>query len=678
MSEQAIERRAQAPGASGKKAGGASGRRPKQAAATSAKGRGGAAKAAVTKKPAAPKTAEPKKSAAPKTAEPKKATAPKTAEPKKSATPKTAEPKKSTTPKAAEPKKSTAPKTAESRKANAPQSKGAGKLAKATSRASTAGKDTRKPAGGAKKQAAAGTPSGRKAAKPAARRAKAAKVQANPVAEAANQKNTSERRREKPDDLFLERRAASPSPEAGDGTPPEKGRVLFGALNACLAIAIAVVAALGLRLQGQYADFQRMREVVDQQTFYEGTTVEGVDVSKMTLSNAMDYWRDRVEARNAGRTVTLDDGTAITAGELGYTSDYESVLTTAWSLGRSGTLEERYRMAANRSQNPAAYVIHRTDYSEALVDQFVQMQALKIDRDPQDATVASFNVDTYEFAFNPSQVGRHLDGDALKRDLLAALAAGGGDVTLAVTELQPAITTDLIGEMYGLIDYAITNASSSSRSRLNNIQVAMSLINGAKLAPGETFSFNERVGQRTADRGFKMATAYSGGEVTEQVGGGICQVSTTLFNAAVKADMKIDERHNHSLTVHYVDKGKDATVDWGHQDLKFTNTSPDDIYICCYLTDDKRVRFGIFGRLLPGGEKITLEAVTTEAIKYKTEYLPDPSLPSGQTKVSQNGRDGYKAEAYKVRWDAQGNELSRELLCTSVYKSKDEVILYGT
>ena len=121
-----------------------------------------------------------------------------------------------------------------------------------------------------------------------------------------------------------------------------------------------------------------------------------------------------------------------------------------------------------------------------------------------------------------------------------------------------------------------------------------------------------------------------------------------------------------------------AAVDWGNKDLKFTNTSPDDIYICCYLTDDKRVRFGIFGRLLPDGEKITLEAVTTEAIKYQTEYQPTTALPSGQTKVYQNGRDGYKAEAYKVRWDALGNELSRELLCTSVYKSKNEIVLYGT
>ena len=540
----------------------------------------------------------------------------------------------------------------------------------ACSKASIGGKQT--PSG---RKASTGTTTGRRTGK-SARRGRAAKASSNPVGEAANRRNAQREKRKSGDDLFLERGAA-PETVRSDGTPPGRHTALFGALNACLAIAIAMLAALGLRVHSQYGEFLAMRDVVDKQTFYEGTTVEGVDVSKMTLSNALDYWRDRVEARNAACTVRLDDGTSVTAGELGYSSDYASVLTTAWSHGRSGTLEERYAMASSRMQNPAAYAIHRTRYSDALVDQFVQMQALKIDREPVDASVADFNVETFEFTFNPSSTGRQLDADALKRDVISTLEAGGGDVTLSVEEQPPKISTEQIGEMYGLIDYAITNANSSSKARLNNITLAMSMINGTKLAPGETFSFNGTVGQRTSGRGFRLATAYSGGEVTEQVGGGICQVSTTLFNAAVKADMQIDERHNHSLTVHYVDKGKDATVDWGNQDLKFTNTSADDVYICCYLTDDKRVRFGIFGRLLPNGEKITLDAVTVKVNKYETEYRPDPSLPHGKLAISQDGRDGYKAEAYKVRWDAAGNELSRELLCTSIYKTKNEIVLYG-
>ena len=161
------------------------------------------------------------------------------------------------------------------------------------------------------------------------------------------------------------------------------------------------------------------------------------------------------------------------------------------------------------------------------------------------------------------------------------------------------------------------------------------------------------------------------------MGGGICQVSTTLFNAAVKADMEIVERHSHSLTVSYVDRGKDAAVNWDSQDLKFTNNSPDDVYICCFLSPDKRIRFGMFGRMLANGETITLDGVTTETIKYDTKYEASPFLMPGETKVLSGGKNGYRAETYKIRWDAAGNQISRELLCKSSYKSRDEVIQYG-
>lgn len=475
--------------------------------------------------------------------------------------------------------------------------------------------------------------------------------------------------------LFLESRKQT---RKGSGRKPTRNwGLLFGVLNVCLMTGIAVLLAMAVRQQAAYADFTQMRYVVDQQTFYDGTTIDGVDVSHMTLANAMDYWGERVESRYANRTVVLDNGQTITAGQLGYSSDYASVLSAAWSAGRSGTLEERYHMASNRSQNPVAYSITRSDYDEETLDQFVQMIAQQTDRPIREAGVESFDTNNYEFVFTEAESGRKLDEDALKRSIVSAIASGGGNVALDIQTLKPTLSTTEVVAQYGLIDYAITNASSSSKARLNNIKLAMSFINGFCLAPGETFSFNQTVGERTTERGFLKATAYSGGDVTEQVGGGICQVSTTLFNAAVKADMEILERHNHSLTVGYVDKGKDATVNWGNQDLKFRNNSSDNIYICCYLTDDKRVRFGMFGKLLPNGEKITLDAVTTEAIKFETQYIKTPLLLPGQTYVLQKGRTGYKAEAYKVRWDAQGNELSRELLCRSTYQAKEEIVQYG-
>ena len=449
------------------------------------------------------------------------------------------------------------------------------------------------------------------------------------------------------------------------------------AANLLLSAGIAVFAVLFGMLVWRHNSFAEMKRVVEAQTFYDGTVVEGVDVSDMTLNDAMAYWQANIEPQYADRVVTLAGEGQVTAAEMGYRSDYEAVLYNAWSAGRRGSLEQRYHAAVSRQYSPMRYDVNRQLYSEKAVDRYVQTVAVRADVPAVDAAIESFDVDTYAFVLTDSQPGRQLDADGLKRDIIRALEAGGGDVPVNIETVEPQVTREDVNAEYGMIAYAVTNASTSSRNRIKNIQNAVSIINGTRVADGETFSFNETVGERTTDRGFRRATAYSGGEVTEEIGGGICQVSTTLFNAAVKADMEIVERHNHSLTVSYVDRGKDAAVNWKSQDLKFTNHSGDDVYICCFVTEDKRVRFGIFGRLLPNGETITLEGRTTDTIKYDTTYQHSAFLLPGETKVVENGKNGYKAEAYKIRWDAQGNQLSKELLCKSTYKSRNEVIQFG-
>ena len=449
------------------------------------------------------------------------------------------------------------------------------------------------------------------------------------------------------------------------------------AANLLLSAGIAVFVMLGGMLVVRHNSFAEMKRVVEAQTFYDGTTVEGVDVSEMTLRQALAYWQQNIEPQYADRVVTLDGAGQVTAVDMGYQSDYEAVLFNAWSAGRRGSLEQRYHAAVSRQYRPIAYEVDRDLYTEKAVNNYVQAVAVKADVPAVDAAIESFDVNTYNFVLTESREGRQLDADSLKRDIISALEAGGGDVKLNIETVQPKVTQAEVSSEYGMIAYAVTNASASSTNRINNIKNAVGIINGTRIADGETFSFNDTVGKRTTDRGFRRATAYSGGEVTEEIGGGICQVSTTLFNAAVKADMEIVERHNHSLTVSYVDRGKDAAVNWNSQDLKFTNHSGDDVYICCFVTEDKRVRFGIFGRLLPNGETITLEGRTTETVKYDTKYEYSGFLMPGETKVVEKGKNGYKAEAYKIRWDAQGNQLSKELLCKSSYKSRNEVIQFG-
>ena len=457
----------------------------------------------------------------------------------------------------------------------------------------------------------------------------------------------------------------------------KKRRSPFSALTALLLLVIAGCVGVGVWRVNAYEDFVQMKAVVSQQNFYAGTTVDGVDVSSMTLPQAIEYWDTQVEPAYRETAAVLNDGTRITASQMGYSSDYVNTLSAAWNAGCTGSLVERYKRVALHMESPKSYEVSRTLYDSAVVQSYAAQLADQIDTEAKNASLESFDVNTQQFSYAKEQVGRTLDQQSLIEDIEAALSSGGGNVQLEIAAVQPELTIENVASQYGMITSAVTNASSSSSNRLNNIALSLQLINGTKLEPGESFSFNGVVGERTRDRGFKSAPAYSGGEVTEEVGGGICQVSTTLFNAAVKADLEIDERHSHSLTVSYVDLGKDAAVDWGNKDLRFTNTSDDDIYICCYLSEDKRVHIAIFGKLLEDGITITLEGKKTGTVEPETEYQLNFMMASGETKVIQKGKEGYSAAAYKIWWDANGNEIKRELLCKSNYKATKQIVEYG-
>ena len=457
----------------------------------------------------------------------------------------------------------------------------------------------------------------------------------------------------------------------------KKKKSAFSFVSFLLLLMICGCVGLGVWRVQEYEKLQEMKAVVSRQTFYDGTTVDGIDVSQMTLEQAISYWNTQVEPAYRQTAAVLNDGTSVTAEQLGYSSNHADVLSGAWNSGRSGSLVERYERMTQYSAQPKSYTVTRSMYDEELVRQYAGSIAQQVNQEPVNARLRDFNTETYAFEFDPHQPGYQLNEQALSRDIANALSNGGGSVQMQVDAVQPQFTVENVSSQYGMISYAVTNASSSSSNRLSNIKQALSSINGIWLDPGETFSFNEVVGQRTTARGYKTATAYSGGKVTEEVGGGICQVSTTLFNAAVKADLDIKERSAHSLTVSYVDIGKDAAVDWGNKDLKFTNNSDDRVYICGYVTDDKRVRIGVFGKLLDNGVTITVESEKTGSKDFNTEYQMNFSMPNGKTKVVQEGKKGSSATTYKVWWDSNGNEIKREQLCKSNYQSTPEIIEYG-
>ncbi len=220
-----------------------------------------------------------------------------------------------------------------------------------------------------------------------------------------------------------------------------------------------------------------------------------------------------------------------------------------------------------------------------------------------------------------------------------------------------------------------TRYDASYYSRSENLRIAASKIDGTVLMPGEQFSFNAVVGERTVAEGYKDAKIFSDGQVVDGLAGGICQISSTLYNAALLANLQIDERYNHSFTTSYIEKGRDATVVYGVKDLKFTNTRNYPIKIDANVANGVAT-FVIYGIEEENEYKIRILPQTISTIPYTVETIVDPSLAPGQTEIKQAGASGYKVVTYKET-SLNGVVISNEVISNDTYKTMTRIIKVG-
>ena len=213
-------------------------------------------------------------------------------------------------------------------------------------------------------------------------------------------------------------------------------------------------------------------------------------------------------------------------------------------------------------------------------------------------------------------------------------------------------------------------------NRTDNIILTCRMINETALMPGATFSFNQVVGNRSEDRGFKPAPSFQSGRVVESVGGGICQVSSTLYYACLLSNLEIVSRTSHSMCPDYLEKpGLDATVSWGVIDYRFKNDTNNPIKIFAWVKG-ARVYVKIVGTKT-SNNMVVMESKTLSTTPFQTIYKDNPSLAPGQTKVIQKPFIGSVVETYRVIMDASGNEISRTLETKNTYKKLDEIIERG-
>jgi vancomycin resistance protein YoaR len=277
-------------------------------------------------------------------------------------------------------------------------------------------------------------------------------------------------------------------------------------------------------------------------------------------------------------------------------------------------------------------------------------------------------------SITPEQTGAEFDV-VLAQSMMDS-AAPGDTLKIPATIKYPAVTAEqlkpvLFRDRLG----SYTTHVGGSAARISNVKLASSAVNGTILNSGDIFDYNEVVGQRTAARGYQAAPAYVQGETVDEIGGGVCQPSSTLYLATLKSNLEIVERYAHRYVPAYIPKGMDATVSWGGPNYCFRNNTDYPVkiqavyskgYLTMTLYGTKTDDFTV---------KMTNKVLSTT--EYKTVYEDDPTLPAGTNTVKTTPYTGYKVETYRNLYDGNGNLVSSNFEASSDYKVRNKVILKG-
>ncbi|RCX16097.1 vancomycin resistance protein YoaR [Anaerobacterium chartisolvens] len=303
----------------------------------------------------------------------------------------------------------------------------------------------------------------------------------------------------------------------------------------------------------------------------------------------------------------------------------------------------------------------------------------KVTRRAQDA---SFKVENNKLEIIPEVIGISVDKSKIAQAVSELEKGQSSEKVVPLTTETPKITTaDVHSRLFKDNLYTMkTHFNTNTENNLNrsqNIKIAASKINGIILAPGQIFSFNETVGKRTVDAGYKDAYIYKSGKVVSDLAGGICQVSSTLYNAVLHSDLEVVERRNHMFSVVYVPEGRDATVFYGSTDFRFKNSTKWPIKIDSQITKDNYLVFSLKGTNETPGKTVEFTSSKRNEKPFTTNYTDDPNLPEGTTKVIQEGHNGAIIDTFKtVKQD--GKVIEKIKITTSVYQPLVEEVVRGT
>jgi len=415
--------------------------------------------------------------------------------------------------------------------------------------------------------------------------------------------------------------------------------------------------------------------VLNRKTIYPNVWIESVNVSSLNKAEAADKVATifRNELKKFNVKLSFNNKTWEYPYEaLGYQYLYEEAIEEAYAVGRKGNYIQRFMEIYELRNYPYIIALNNTYDVEkfaAIIDEIKE----SVERAPKDASIKRVKG---TFEITAETLGITIDEEELLLKIEESIRTLNKDsIVIPTSYTYPRITSEELEAVQEVIGEFSTTFDAKVTGRSANISIASSSINGVLLMPNEAFSFNKKTGPRGIAEGYQEAPVIVNGQLVPGIGGGICQVSTTLYNAIVRANLEVVKRQNHTLPVAYVPLGHDASVFYGYLDLEFINNKPYPIYLESYSSGSK-----VFVKLYSTKTDdlvIKLHSEIIETIEPKQETKKDATLFVGERKVEKEAKKGYRVVTYKIYSDKNGQEIKREQISRDYYPPVHGLILEG-
>ncbi len=444
-------------------------------------------------------------------------------------------------------------------------------------------------------------------------------------------------------------------------------------------LAILLCLTTLIPLLGAAADSQAEQTIIliDDGKVAPGVKIAGVDVGGQTPAQAQVTMAPTAEQMLNATTMTIqypDYTDTVPVANFGVQADINAAIKNMMTIGRGGNIQERLdqRTAAAQGQInlPMGYT-----YDEATVREKAQTYLDSISREPVSET-ANFDPSLPErFTFTEGHMGFEPDEQPFLEAIVSAIQTGAlSNVQAVGTSVDGDVPVEKDVREHTKLIAKFSTKVKNNPARTHNILIATERINGKIVQPGETFSCNDAIGPRTDPDVWEEAPAIQNRVSVMELGGGVCQVSSTLFNAVARADVELVQWVHHSIPSDYVTIGCDATISTGGPDFKFKNTSDWPMYLVGYYDEEtKELTFEVWGDPLPDGMTIDIvgEQTGTVPAPAGVQYVRDPKLVS-------KARAGKKSQTTKIWYDANGKEIKREIIHKNTYPAVAARVLAGS